>query len=123
MAWQRIQIRRFGGSQTMAIGSEGLTSAALGMVRLKVWGALPFLFGGRRAVFYSITSRRKTHPDEFTADLAVLLGMLRDGAIHPTVVDRLPLSAAREVHVRIDAGGVGGKIVLLPWVTASDKTA
>ena len=27
----------------------------------------------------------------------------------------LPLSAAREVHERIDAGGLGGKIVLLPW--------
>jgi hypothetical protein len=24
-------------------------------------------------------------------------------------------SAAREVHARIDAGGFGGKIVLLPW--------
>ena len=28
---------------------------------------------------------------------------------------RLPLAAAREVHARIDAGGLGGKIVLLPW--------
>jgi hypothetical protein len=25
------------------------------------------------------------------------------------------LAAAREVHSRIDAGGLGGKIVLLPW--------
>lgn len=111
------------GSQTMATGSEGLIPAALGMARLKIWGALPFLFGARRAVFYSITSRRKTHPAEFTSDMAVLLGMLRDGAIHPAVVDRLPLSAARDVHARIDAGGVGGKIVLLPWMTSSDGTA
>jgi hypothetical protein len=37
------------------------------------------------------------------------------------VIDRLPLSAAPEVHTRIDAGGLGGKIVLTPgrrsWVT------
>jgi NADPH:quinone reductase-like Zn-dependent oxidoreductase len=47
--------------------------------------------------------------------MAALLGLLRDGAIHPVVVDRLPLAAARAVHARIDAGGFGGKIVLLRW--------
>jgi NADPH:quinone reductase-like Zn-dependent oxidoreductase len=47
--------------------------------------------------------------------MATLFTLLRDGAIHPVVVDRLPLAAAREVHARIDAGGLGGKIVLLPW--------
>jgi NADPH:quinone reductase-like Zn-dependent oxidoreductase len=45
--------------------------------------------------------------------------LLRDGIIHPVVVDRLPLAAAREVHARIDAGGLGGKIVLLPWPESS----
>jgi NADPH:quinone reductase-like Zn-dependent oxidoreductase len=103
------------GSQTMADGNEGLLSAALGLFRLSVWGALPFLFRGRRGVFYGITARRRTHPDEFKQDLSTLFELLRSGAIHPVVVDRLPLSAAREVHARIDAGGLGGKIVLLPW--------
>ena len=77
-----------------------------------------FLFGGRRAVFYSITARRSTHPEEFKADMAKLFELLRDGAIHPVVIDRLPLAAAREVHARIDAGGLGGKIVLLPWLAS-----
>ena len=103
------------GSQTMAVGGESLLSAGLGLARLKLWGTLRFLFGGRRAVWYSITDRRSTHPDGFKADMATLFGLLRDGAIHPVVVDRLPLAAAREVHSRIDAGGLGGKIVLLPW--------
>ncbi len=106
------------GSQTMAAGGEGLASAGLGLARIKLWGALPFLFGGRRAVFYSITARRQTHPEEFKTDMATLFGLLRDGAIHPVVIDRLPLAAAREVHARIDAGGLGGKIVLMPWGTA-----
>ncbi|HEY0229282.1 MAG TPA: hypothetical protein VGC05_23420 [Mycobacterium sp.] len=48
--------------------------------------------------------------------------MLRDGAIHPVVIDRLPLAAAPEVHTRIDAGGLGGKIVLTPWPTKQDNT-
>ncbi len=103
------------GSQTMAVGGESLLSAGLGLLRLKLWGTLSFLFGGRRAAWYSITDRRLTHPEEFKADMASLFGLLRDGAIHPVVIDRLPLAAASNVHARIDAGGLGGKIVLLPW--------
>jgi NADPH:quinone reductase-like Zn-dependent oxidoreductase len=49
--------------------------------------------------------------------MAAVFGLLRDGAIHPVVVDRLPLAGAREAHERIDVGGLGGKIVLLPWDT------
>jgi NADPH:quinone reductase-like Zn-dependent oxidoreductase len=48
-------------------------------------------------VFYSITARRQTHPEDFKADMGTLFGLLRDGAIHPVVIDRLPLAAAREV--------------------------
>src|SRR5450631_370051 len=103
------------GSQTMATGGENLLAAGLGLGRLQLWNALPFLFGGRHAVFYSITSRRKTRPDEFKEDMSAVLELLRDGAIHPVVVERLALAAARKVHERIDAGGLGGKIVLLPW--------
>jgi NADPH:quinone reductase-like Zn-dependent oxidoreductase len=103
------------GSQTMAVGREGLLAAGLGLARLKVWNALSFLFGGRHSVWCSITDRRVTHPEEFKADMATLFELLLRGAIHPAVIDRLPLAAAREVHARIDAGGLGGKIVLLPW--------
>jgi NADPH:quinone reductase-like Zn-dependent oxidoreductase len=105
------------GSQTMAIGHENLIAAGLGLARLKLWNALSFLFGGRRATFYSITARRTTHPEEFRADMAALFQMLRAGAIRPVVIERLPLAAASEVHARIDKGGLGGKIVLLPWAT------
>ncbi len=107
------------GSQTMADGREGLLSAGLGLARLKLWGAFSFLFSGRRAVWYSITARRSKKPEEFKADMATLFDLLRDGAIHPVVVERLALAAARDVHVRIDAGGLGGKIVLIPWPAGS----
>lgn len=103
------------GSQTMADGREGLLSAGLGLARLHLWDAFKFLFSGRSAVWYSITARRTKQPEEFKADMATLFGLLRDGAIHPVVIDRLPLAAAREVHTRIDGGGLGGKIVLIPW--------
>jgi NADPH:quinone reductase-like Zn-dependent oxidoreductase len=105
------------GSQTMATGGESLLQAGLGLGRIQLWNTLSFLYGGRKAVFYTITARRRSLPDEFKADMTTLFDLLRDGAIHPVVVERLPLSAAREVHERIDAGGLGGKIVLLPWGT------
>ena len=54
-------------------------------------------------------------PEEFKGDMATLFKLLREGAIHPIVIDRLPLAAASEVHARIDRGGLGGKMVLLPW--------
>jgi len=103
------------GSQTMAVGRESLVAAGLGLARLKLWSAFSFLLGGRRAVFYSITSRRSTHAEEFKADMATLFQLLRAGVLHPIVIDRLPLAAASEVHARIDRGGLGGKIVLLRW--------
>jgi NADPH:quinone reductase len=105
------------GSQTMAVGRESLVAAGLGLARLKLWSAFSFLLRGRRAVFYSITARRSTHAEEFRADMATLFQWLRAGAIHPVVIDRLPLATASAVHARIDRGGLGGKIVLLPWST------
>jgi len=103
------------GSQTMALGRESMVAAGLGLARLKIWNSLSFLLRGRRALFYSITGRRSSHSEEFRTDMAALFQLLRDGAIHPLVIERLPLAAASEVHTRIDAGGLGGKIVLLPW--------
>jgi NADPH:quinone reductase-like Zn-dependent oxidoreductase len=99
----------------MAIGRESLIAAGLGLARLKLWSAASFLFGGRSAVFYSLTARRSTHPEDYKADMAMLFELLRTGAIRPVVIERLPLAAARDVHARIDRGGLGGKIVLLPW--------
>lgn len=103
------------GSQTMATGGESLIAAGLGLARLKLWSLLSPLIGGRRAVWYSITDRRKAYPAQFAEDLTKLLGCLKDGRIRPVVADRLPLSAAADVHRRIDKGGLGGKVVLLPW--------
>jgi NADPH:quinone reductase-like Zn-dependent oxidoreductase len=102
----------------MAVGREGLLSAGIGLVKLKLWNAMSFLLRDPHALFHSITARRSTHPEQFKADMATLFALLREGAVHPIVIDRLPLAAARAVHERIDAGGLGGKIVLQPWRVA-----
>jgi NADPH:quinone reductase-like Zn-dependent oxidoreductase len=106
------------GSQTMAIGRENIIAAGLGLARLKLWGALSFLFRGRSALWYSITDRRLSHAEEFRADMVALFDLLHNAAIHPVVISREPLAAAKNVHARIDAGGLGGKIVLLPWLAS-----
>jgi NADPH:quinone reductase-like Zn-dependent oxidoreductase len=103
------------GSQTTAIGRESMIAAGLGLARIKLWNAASLFFGRRGAVFYSITARRSTHLEEFKADMTTLFQLLRAGAIHPVVIERLPLAAASAVHARIDRGGLGGKIVLQPW--------
>ena len=59
-----------------------------------------------------------SHPEEFRADMVALFELLRNRAIHPVVIGREPLAAAKNVHARIDAGGLGGKIVLLPWLAS-----
>lgn len=104
------------GSQTMATGGESLMTAGLGLLRLKLWSLLSPLNGRRRAAFYSITGRRKAYPEQFAEDMTKLLNCLKEGRIKPVVADRLPLSAAADVHRRIDRGGLGGKVVLLPWM-------
>ncbi len=59
------------GSQTMAVGGEGVLAAGLGLARLRLWDALSWLFGGRHAAWFSITERRLAHPEEFKTDMAV----------------------------------------------------
>ena len=76
-------------------------AARLGCQRRSAWrgsscGAqLSRLFGGRSAVFYSITARRMAHPEDFKADMATLFDLLRDRR-HPSRRDRPSASRSRE---------------------------
>ena len=68
---------------------------------------------GRRTAFYGITARYRKDPAPFREDLPALFELLRSRAIRPRIALRLPLADAREANVRIEAGGVDGKIVLV----------
>jgi NADPH:quinone reductase-like Zn-dependent oxidoreductase len=81
------------------------------VARLRWWNASP---GGRSTSFYSITTMRRKHPDWFVTDLGQLLGMLKRGEIKPRVAERIGLDAVADAHMRIERGGLEGKIVLLP---------
>jgi NADPH2:quinone reductase len=68
---------------------------------------------GRRGAFYGITRLYRRDPAPFHEDLPALFELLRAHRIAPRVALRLPLADAREANVRIEAGGVDGKIVLV----------
>jgi len=53
-------------------------------------------------------------PDWFREDFGVMVDLLRQGKIHPTVAERLPLSEARRAHELLDSAASKGKLVLVP---------
>jgi len=63
--------------------------------------------------WYSITDRCLSHLDEFRSDMVLCVELLRTGAIHPVVI-AANHAAAKNVHARIDAGGLGSDRAL-PW--------
>jgi NADPH:quinone reductase len=83
----------------------------LEIARLYLWRLLP---GGKRARFYSVNAMRARHPAWFKEDLERLLGLLATGAIRPQVAERISFDQVAEAHRRLEAGGLGGKLVLCP---------
>jgi len=81
------------------------------IARLYVWRWLP---GGKRACFYSINMMRARHPAWFREDLERLFELLETGTIRPRVAKRISLDEVAEAHVRLEAGGLKGKLVLVP---------
>jgi NADPH:quinone reductase-like Zn-dependent oxidoreductase len=53
-------------------------------------------------------------PEQFREDFSALLGLLREGRIHPVVAERLPLAEARHAHELLESSADKGKLVLVP---------
>ena len=87
--------------------------AATGLVVL--WSLLS---PRRRVLGYRIQKLRIHHQDWFREDFGTLLELLRRGAIHPVVAERLPLSEARRAHELLESSASTGKIVLVPEADA-----
>ncbi len=95
-------------------GRPSNAAALYGFGALFVGGAL----AGRRPRFYGITALYRRDPSAFREDLPKLFAMVARGAIKPTIAERLPLLAAREAAVRLERGGIDGKLVHLASVPA-----
>ena len=106
------------GGLLIAIGYSAGVQAKQGMLetiasigRMYLWGLSP---GGKRTRFYSINVMRARHPEWFKQDLAHLFELLKTGAIHPRVAERISFDKVADAHRRLEAGGLEGKIVLCP---------
>ncbi|MEZ5988878.1 MAG: medium chain dehydrogenase/reductase family protein [Planctomycetota bacterium] len=85
---------------------------ALPRFGLYILGGL-LLPGRRRVVPYSIQWLERWRPAWFREDLGALFDLLGGGRIRPLVAQRFPLTAARQAHEVLGAGGVTGKLVLV----------
>lgn len=92
-------------------GKESIPSLLWGFARLlALWKLLP---DGKHSCFYNIQTRREQKPAEFTEDLHELMQMLAADQLRPAIAERAPLANAAEVHRRIDAAEIAGKVVLV----------
>jgi NADPH:quinone reductase-like Zn-dependent oxidoreductase len=70
-----------------------------GTIAVAVWS---FSSPRRRALSYCIQKLRIHHQDWFCEDFLALLGLLRQGKIHPVVAKRSPLTDARHAHEMLE---------------------
>ena len=106
------------GGLLCAIGYSAGVQERRSMFRMLMWIARLYLWrflpGGKRARFYSINAMRVRHPDWFREDLEKLFALLAARTIRPNVAGRISFDRVIEAHRRLEAGGLEGKLVLVP---------
>ncbi|MGE5176687.1 MAG: medium chain dehydrogenase/reductase family protein [Hyphomicrobiales bacterium] len=101
--------------ERLASGRSGRRNRLHGVPIYALYIAGGWLLPGRkRIVPYSIQTLKRLRPALFRRDLVALLGLLQEQKIMPLVAQRFPLAEARRAHELLAAGGVIGKIVLVP---------
>jgi NADPH2:quinone reductase len=85
------------------------------LARLFAWNALP---NGRHAHFFNLWAGRRLRPQHYRAqlarDLGRVLGLLAEGAITPQIARKFPLTNAAGALRYAEAGGLTGKVLLIP---------
>jgi len=98
------------GFQKAIMGKGSILEIIFGFIKLKLLNLLP---NKKKAVFYSITSFRKKHPEWFKEDMTELMNLLKEGKIKPVISRKMPLTEAVEAHKLLDQSNVEGKIILV----------
>jgi NADPH2:quinone reductase len=85
------------------------------LARLVAWNALP---NGRHAHFFNLWAGRRVRPRHYRAQLARDLGgvfaLLAERSITPEIARRFPLTDAAAALRYAEAGGITGKVLLIP---------
>jgi NADPH2:quinone reductase len=83
--------------------------------RLTMWNVLP---NGRRATFFNLWAGRRRnlqrYRSELREDLGQVLELLREGALTAQVAKRFALTDAAAALRYAEAGGITGKVILVP---------
>jgi NADPH:quinone reductase-like Zn-dependent oxidoreductase len=83
--------------------------------RLLMWNALP---NGKRARMFNLWAGHRLHLDRFRVDLRTdlteLFGLLAEGSLVAPIDSRYPLSQTAAALRRAEAGGLSGKVIILP---------
>jgi NADPH:quinone reductase-like Zn-dependent oxidoreductase len=82
--------------------------------RLLLWNTLP---NGKHAHFFNLWAGHRAierFRAELRADLTVLFGLLADGTLVAPIDSRYPLSQSAAALRRAEAGGLSGKVIILP---------
>ena len=105
----------FGHHSTVAQGRRSWR----GLTSFYAWAVVVVLAGllapRRQVLTYRIAKLRDRHPDWFRHDLSELIRLLRDGTLHPSLAERIPLADARRAHELLERSAAKGKLVLVPW--------
>jgi NADPH:quinone reductase len=104
----------FGHHATLAGGRKSRRGWIAWYASMACLGAWGLLSRSRIVLTYRIAKLRDRHPDWFREDLLSLLQLLREGKIHPTVAERLPLIDARRAHELLERSAAVGRLVLVP---------
>src|SRR5262245_24592006 len=100
-----------------------LLATLMWIARVYLWRwLLSWLPGGKRVRIYSINLLRARHPAWFQEDLERLFGLLATRLIRPRVAERISFEQVAEAHRRLEAGGLEGKLVLVPGFPVATRT-
>ena len=99
------------GFSSPILGGTPFWKVGLWYARVPMWNLLP---NGKRASFYGITHLRKADPQGFRDDLNTLFDMLSRREIRPRIAERIGLDGVADAHRRLEAGGLDGKLVIVP---------
>jgi NADPH:quinone reductase-like Zn-dependent oxidoreductase len=132
MKYKHIVISQFGGPENLLLAEDELLEPRANEVRVKVlasgaYGGTPttdleswlMMFtlnlvpDKKEFMLYSIQTLKRLKPDWFHEDSTLLLNLLEQGKIKPTVAARMPLNQAAQAHELLASGSVKGKIVLI----------
>jgi len=87
-----------------------------------MWQATQATWLMSQTTFFDVFRFNDEHNNIFKKDLLYLFQLLQDGCIRPNVEKRISLKAVPDAHELIEAGGLSGQTVCIPWLGVLNST-